>query len=80
MLSLSINSVNIELNSEQRARLELIALSAGKPAAEMLLEAAQLLLDRDGGFPKEPRQVETQKFLSEDQMEARMDRILRHSH
>ena len=64
--------MNVELNKEQTARLELIAMHAGKPVSEMLAEAAQLLLDRDA-----EQSARSQKFLPEDEMEARLADLLR---
>jgi hypothetical protein len=64
--------MNVELNKEQTARLELIAIHAGKPVSEMLAEAAQLLLDRDAEQP-----ARSQRFLPEDEMEARLADLLR---
>ena len=70
--------MDIELTSEQRSRLELIALHAGKSAAQILLDAAVFLMDRDPAVPGQPVQTEAQKFLSESEMDARFTRILRH--
>jgi hypothetical protein len=64
--------MNVELNKEQSERLELIAIHAGKSVAQMLVEAAQLLLDRDAG-----QSARSQKFLPEDEMEARLADLLR---
>ena len=70
--------MDIELTSEQRSRLELIAMHAGKSPAKILLEAAMLLLDREAPHLGQPDQTEPQKFLSEAEMDARFTRILRH--
>jgi hypothetical protein len=44
----------------------------------MLVEAAQYLLDRDAGCLSQPHPMQTQQFLSEEALEARFTRILRH--
>ena len=64
--------MNVELNQEQTARLELISLHAGKRPAEMLLEAAQLILDSD-----REQSARSQKFLPEEKMEERLADLLR---
>lgn len=69
--------MDIDLNYEQRGRLELIAMHAGKPVAQMLVEAAEFLIDRDPSC-FEPAPSHTQRFLSYAEMEARFTRILRH--
>jgi hypothetical protein len=56
--------MEIELTFEQRSRLELIALHAGKSTVDMLIDAAQFLLDRDAADSNQPRPAENQKFLS----------------
>ncbi len=70
--------MDIALTSEQRSRLELIAVHAGKSPAQILLEAAVFLLDRDEAHSRHPDQAEPQKFLSESEMDARFTRILRY--
>ena len=65
--------MDIELTSEQRSRLELIAVHAGKSPAQVLLEAAVFLLENDAAGSPQP-----QNFLSEAEMDARFTRILRH--
>jgi hypothetical protein len=69
--------VDIRLNYEQRARLELLSIHAGKPIAQMLTEAAQLLLDADAE-DGQPPPGEPQKFLSEEELDARFAQLLRH--
>lgn len=69
--------MNVELNYEQSSRLELIALQAGKPSAQILIEAAQYLFEREASNVS-ARKAQTQKFLSEQQLEARFEKILRH--
>jgi hypothetical protein len=69
--------VNVDLDFEQLAELELISLHAGKSPAQLLMEAAQLVLNRDAHlndicYPGEPQQ-----FLPDDQMELRLSQLLR---
>lgn len=68
--------MDIELDYEQRGRLELIAIHAGKPVAQMLVEAAEFLINRDPAC-FEPAPSHPQRFLSDADMEARFTRILR---
>ena len=68
--------MNVELNFEQRARLELISIRAGKPTGQMLIEAAHFLLDSDAGYCRRCRPAEPQKFLRDEELEARFARIL----
>jgi hypothetical protein len=68
--------VNIELNYEQSARIELLSLVAGKPSSQLLLDAAMLLLDRDAGCCERCRQAGTQNFLGEEELEARFAQLL----
>jgi predicted DNA-binding protein len=70
--------MNVELNYEQRARLELIAMHAGKSPAQVLMEAAQSLLNREVGDYELADQQAPQQFLREEELEARLARILRH--
>ena len=83
IVSLTLNSlennfdrVNVDLDFEQLAQLELISLHAGKAPAQLLMEAALLVLNRDADF-YESCQAEPQRFLPEHEMEARLARILR---
>ena len=68
--------MNIELNYEQSARIELLSLYAGKPSSQLLLDAAMLLLDRDAGCCERCRQADTQNFLGEEELEARFAQLL----
>jgi hypothetical protein len=70
--------VNLQLDFEQSARLELIALHAGKSTSQILVETAQYLLDGDAGRLQQPHRMHTQQFLTEEALEARFARILRH--
>lgn len=68
--------MELKLNYEQTARLELIALHSGKSTAQTLIDAAQYLLDRDAADSPEPRLAETQKFLSEEELATRLSNLL----
>jgi hypothetical protein len=68
--------VNVELNFEQRARIELLSLVAGKPSSQLLLDAAMLLLDRDAGCCEHCRPASAQNFLGEEELEARFAQLL----
>lgn len=70
--------MNVELNYQQRAQLELIALYSGKPAAQVLLETAQFLMNVDAHYFPPSRHAPSQQFLPEEELEARLARILRH--
>jgi hypothetical protein len=76
--------VDLELSFEQRSRLELIALHAGRPSAELLIEAAQYLFaceagsgNADSPSSNVAARAKAQTFLTERQLEARFARILR---
>ena len=68
--------MNIELNYEQSARIELLSLVAGKPSSQLLLDAAMLLLDRDAGCCEHCRPAGPQSFLGEEELEARFAQLL----
>ena len=46
--------MDVELNYEQRAHLELISLHSGKPTAQLLIEAAEFLPHSGIRFPQNP--------------------------
>lgn len=70
--------MDIALTSEERDRIELLAIQAGRPASRLLLEAAQLLLDQDAADTQRTRAWVTQQFLSETDLEARFITLLRY--
>jgi hypothetical protein len=70
--------VDIELTPEQRDRLELLAIQAGKSTPQLLLDTAQILLARDAVDSLSPADAEPPRFLSAAELEARFTRILRH--
>jgi hypothetical protein len=65
----------VDLNYEQRARLELISIHSGKPAAKVLIDAAQFLLNCEIDYYPPTRPV-TQQFVPEEELEARLKRML----
>ena len=69
--------MHIALNFEQRARIELLALVAGKPSSQLLLEAAMHLLDQDAGCCEHCRPASPQNFLDDEAVEARFAQLLR---
>ena len=69
--------MDVELNYEQRAHLELISLHSGKPTAQLLIEAAEFLLTLDPEYLGRSTPNEPQTFLSDAEMETRFARLLR---
>lgn len=70
--------MNIDLNYEQLAQIELISMHAGKPPAQVLTEAAQFLLNCETDYYPSFRPAHSQQFLSEEELRARLKRLLRH--
>jgi hypothetical protein len=68
--------VHIDLSFEQRARIELLSLVAGKPSSQLLLDAAMHLLDRDVGCCEHCRPAAPQNFLGDEALEARFAQLL----
>jgi hypothetical protein len=69
--------MELRLNFDQRARIELLAMHAGTSTEQLLLDAAQVVLDRDAADAPFPPASYTQRFLSEVELDARFDRLLR---
>jgi hypothetical protein len=69
--------MNIELNFEQRARIELLSMHAGKPSSQLLYDAAMMLLDRDAGTCEHCRLAGTESFIAEEKLDARFAQLLR---
>jgi len=69
--------MELRLNFDQRARLELIALYAGTSTEQLLVDAAHLVLERDAADAPFSAPACTQRFLSEIELDARLDRLLR---
>jgi hypothetical protein len=73
--------MELNLDGEQKAQLEMIALHVGKPPAQVLMDAALFLLSRDGRFLESleadgPPEL-SQTFLNDGELNARFTRILR---
>jgi hypothetical protein len=68
--------MQVDLNYKQRAQLELIAVYSGKSAAQVLVDTAQFLMNCEANYYPPTRPVPSQQFLPEDEMEARISRIL----
>lgn len=68
--------VNIPLTYEQSARLELIALHAGKSTAQTLIDAAHFLLACDAGDSAPDASSQSQHFLSDRELEVRFQKLL----
>ena len=69
--------MDLRLNFDQRARLELLAIHAGVSTEQLLLDAAELVLDRDASDAPQPAPAYTQRFLPEVELDARLQRLLR---
>lgn len=68
--------MQVQLSYDQRARLELLAIHAGTSKEQLLLDAVQLLLERDSACSARHQWPNTQTFLSEIELEARFARLL----
>jgi predicted transcriptional regulator len=72
--------MEIHLSPEQEARLSQLATHAGKNAEELITEAAMRLLDEDAQFraavQKGIAQADRGEFLSDEEMDARLQRML----
>jgi hypothetical protein len=66
--------MNVDFNYEQRARIELIAAYSGKSVEKVLIDTAQFLLNCEADYypPVSP----AQQFIPEEQLEARLARLL----
>lgn len=69
--------MEVELTPEQRGQIELIALYSGKSPAEVLLEAAEHLIDRAAGVVPTPQEFGAPPILSREQLEQRFAQMLR---
>ena len=72
-----VDQVNVDLDFDQLAELELISLHVGKPPAQLLMEAAQLVLTRDAHLSDLFQPREPQRVLPEEDMELRLSQLLR---
>jgi hypothetical protein len=66
--------MNVDLNYEQRARLELIAAYSGKAPEKVLIDTAQFLLNCEADYY--PPLPPSQQFIPEEELEARLARLL----
>ena len=69
--------MDVDLNYEQRARIELIAIHTGKSPARVLVDAAQFLFNCEVDYYPPSQPVPSQQFLPEEELEARFSRLLR---
>jgi predicted transcriptional regulator len=72
--------MEVHFTPEQEARLSEIANQAGTDAEHLVKNAALRLLERDAGFRAAVRkgveQADRGEFVSDDEMEARIERML----
>jgi predicted transcriptional regulator len=72
--------MEVHFTPEQEARLSEIANNAGTDAAHLVKNAALRLLERDAGFraavQKGIEQADRGEFVPDDEMEARIERML----
>lgn len=71
--------MELRLSYDQRARLELIAMHSGVSIEQLVIQAAELVLEHDAAdslFTTAPWQ---QQFLSSVELDERFVRLLRHS-
>lgn len=73
--------MDIQLNSEQRTQLELIAIHAGKSTGQVLAEAALFLLKHDVDawewMERNAALHSSEPFLGEREMDVRLAEMLR---
>lgn len=69
--------MELNLSGEQRARLELISLYSGKSPAQMLVDAATFLVERDAGLLDALEPACSQRFIAEEELDARFAQMLR---
>ena len=70
--------MDLPLTPDQRAQIELIALYAGKTPSQVLVEAAESLIDRHAGASPMPQEHEPPTPLTREQLEQRFAQMLRH--
>jgi hypothetical protein len=68
--------MQVELDYKQRAQVELIAVYSGKTVAQVLVDTAEFLMNCEANYFPPTRPVPSQQFLPEDELEARLARIL----
>jgi hypothetical protein len=67
--------MNVNLNYEQRARLELIASYSGRSAEKVLIDTAEFLLNCEADYY--PPMPPPQQFIPEEDLEIRLNQLLR---
>ena len=70
--------MDIKLTHDQRDRVELISIHTGKPPAQVLVDAAEFLMNCDANYFPPWQPAPTQQFLPEEELEARIASLLRH--
>ena len=68
--------MEVDLTYEQRARIELIAIHTGKTPVRVLVDAAQFLFNCEIDYYPPSQPVPSQQFLPEEEMAARLARLL----
>jgi hypothetical protein len=80
-LNHSLTQMDVNLDREQRAQLELISMHVGRPPAQVLLDAALFLLSRDlqslDLVASDASADGSQNFLSRHELDARFTQMLR---
>lgn len=69
--------MDVDLTSDQRDRVELIAIHTGRSAAQVLTDTAEFLLNCEVDYYPSSGAVFSQQFLPDEQLEARFERLLR---
>jgi hypothetical protein len=69
--------MNVDLNDEQRSRLELISVYTGKSPERVLIDTAQFLLNVEADYYPPSRSTHPQQFIPEEELEARLSQLLR---
>jgi hypothetical protein len=70
--------MDLRLSYDQRARLELIAIHSGVSIEQLVIQAAELLLEWDAADSPVAVQAWQQQFLSSVELDERFVRLLRH--
>jgi hypothetical protein len=70
--------MDLRLSYDQRARLELIAIHSGVSIEQLVIQAAELLLERDAADCPVAVHLWQQQFLSSVELDERFVRLLRY--
>jgi len=72
--------MRLNLSANQRSQIELLSMHSGKPAAQLLTEAARFLCDNDMAFLDSVERgfapSGCQQFLPAEELDRRFERIL----